>query len=165
MLAVIFILTYLKAVISFLGFPAGSVGKESACNAGDLGSIPRLGRSPEGGHGNLLQYSCLENPHGQRSLAGYSPWVCKESGWRTKYRHKYNRSSLLSQVAVQVWCGISKVSASIYFCIIGQPFGVWLMFSWSRWCSTSLCFSQLNPVRGKGRERKGVPPFLMGRTW
>ena len=37
-------------------------GKESACSAGDLGSIPRLGRSPGGGHGNLLQYSCLENP-------------------------------------------------------------------------------------------------------
>ena len=39
----------------------GSDGKESACNAGDLGSIPGLGRSPEGGHGNPLQYSCLEN--------------------------------------------------------------------------------------------------------
>ena len=37
-------------------------------------SIPGLGRSPEGGHGNPLQYSCMENPHGQRSLAGYSPW-------------------------------------------------------------------------------------------
>jgi len=37
---------------------------------GDLGSIPGLGRSPGGGHGNPLQYSCLENPHGQRSLAG-----------------------------------------------------------------------------------------------
>ena len=52
----------------FLGFPGGSVGKESACNARDLGSIPGLGRSPGGGHGNLLQYSDLENPHGQRSL-------------------------------------------------------------------------------------------------
>ena len=52
---------------------------KSACNAGNLGSIPGLGRSPGGGHGNLLQYSCLENPHGQRSLAGYSPWGCKES--------------------------------------------------------------------------------------
>ena len=40
----------------------------------DLGSIPGLGRSPEGGHGNSLQYSCLEDPHGQRSLVGYSPW-------------------------------------------------------------------------------------------
>ena len=39
-----------------------------------LSSIPGLGRSPGGGHGNPLQYSSLENPHGQRSLAGYSPW-------------------------------------------------------------------------------------------
>ena len=46
----------------FLGFLGGSDGKESACNAGDLGSIPGLGRSPGGGHGNPLQYSCLENP-------------------------------------------------------------------------------------------------------
>jgi len=52
--------------------------KESACNAGDLGSIPGLRRSPGGGHGNPLQYPCLENPHGQRSLGGYSPWGCNE---------------------------------------------------------------------------------------
>ena len=45
----------------------------------DLGSIPGLGRSPGGGHGNPLQYSCLENPHGQRSLAGYIPWSLKKS--------------------------------------------------------------------------------------
>jgi len=47
-----------------MDFPGGSDGKESACNAGDLGLIPGLGRSPGGGHGNPLQYSCLENPHG-----------------------------------------------------------------------------------------------------
>ena len=58
---------------------SGSSDKESSCNAGDLGSIPGLGRSPGGGHGNPLQYSWLENPHGQRSLKGYSPWGCKES--------------------------------------------------------------------------------------
>jgi len=52
--------------------------KESACNAGDLGSILGLEISPGGGHGNPLQYSCLENPHGQRSLVGYSPWGQKE---------------------------------------------------------------------------------------
>ena len=40
--------------------------------------IPGLGRSPGGGHGNPFQYSCVENPHGQRSLAGYSPWGRKE---------------------------------------------------------------------------------------
>ena len=42
-------------------FPGGLDGKESACNVGDLGSIPDLGRSPGGGHSNSLQYSCLEN--------------------------------------------------------------------------------------------------------
>ena len=63
-----------------LGFPGGLAGKESACNAGDPGSIPRWGRCPGEGHGNTLQYSCLENPQGQRSLAGYSPWGCRELG-------------------------------------------------------------------------------------
>ena len=43
-------------------FPGGSNGKESACNAGDQGSIPELGRSPGEGNGNPLQYSCVENP-------------------------------------------------------------------------------------------------------
>ena len=61
-----------------MGFPGGSDGKESACNAGDLGSIPGLGRSPGVGHGNPFQYSCLENSHGWRGLAGYSPWGHKE---------------------------------------------------------------------------------------
>ena len=63
-----------KAVYQF--FPGGASGKEPA-NAWDLrdaGSIPGLGRSPGAGHGNLFQYSCLENSSGQRSLAG-----CKES--------------------------------------------------------------------------------------
>ena len=45
-----------------MGFPGGSDSKESAYNVGDLSSIPELGRSPGGGHGNPLQYSCLENP-------------------------------------------------------------------------------------------------------
>ena len=46
----------------YKGFPGGSDGKKSACSVGDLGSIPGLGRSLGGGHGNPLQYSCLENP-------------------------------------------------------------------------------------------------------
>ena len=48
-------------------------------NAGDRGSIPGSGRSPGGGHSNPLQYSCLENPHRQKSLLGYSPYGRKES--------------------------------------------------------------------------------------
>ena len=47
------------------GLSRASDGKESACNAGDLDLIPGLGRSPGGGHGHPLKYSCLENPHGQ----------------------------------------------------------------------------------------------------
>ena len=60
-------------------FSGGSTGKQCVCNAGNLASIPGLGRSPGGEHGNPLQYSCLENLQGQRSLAGYSPWGRKES--------------------------------------------------------------------------------------
>ena len=63
----------------FLGSSGGSVSKESSCNAGDLGLISGLGRSPRGGHGNALPYSCLENPHGQGSLVGCGSWGHKES--------------------------------------------------------------------------------------
>ena len=55
-----------------MGFPGGSAGKESARNAAARDSIPGLESSPGGGNGNPLQYSCLENPCGQRSLGGYS---------------------------------------------------------------------------------------------
>ena len=51
----------------FLSFPGGSVSKESPCNTGDLGFLPWLGRSPRGGQGNPLQYSCLENPMDTRT--------------------------------------------------------------------------------------------------
>ena len=60
-------------------FPGGSDSKESACNAGDLGLIPGLGRSPGEGNGNPLQYSCLGKSRGRRSPEGYSPWGHKES--------------------------------------------------------------------------------------
>ena len=63
----------------YWGLPGGSDGKESACSVGDLGSIPELGWYPGERHGNPYQYSCLENPHRQRSLVGYSPWGRKES--------------------------------------------------------------------------------------
>ena len=70
----------------FKDLPGGSDGKESACNAGDLGFIPELRRSPEGGHGNPLQYPFLENPHGQRSLEGCNPWGHKESDTTERLR-------------------------------------------------------------------------------
>ena len=65
-----------------MGLPQGLIDKESTCNAGDagdLGSIPGLGRSPRGGHGNPLQYSCLENPMDRGVWwAAYSPWGHKQ---------------------------------------------------------------------------------------
>ena len=65
----------------FLGFPAGSDVKESSCNAGDLGLglIHGLGRFPGEGHGNPLQYSCIENPHGQEP-AGLEPMGLQRVG-------------------------------------------------------------------------------------
>ena len=63
-------------------FPGGAAVKNPPANAGDardVGSISGLGRSPGIGNGNPLQYPCLENPHGQRSLVGYSPWGHKGS--------------------------------------------------------------------------------------
>ena len=65
-----------------MGFLVDSVVKNLPAKAGvpvDVDSIPGLGRSSGGKNGNPLQYSCLEQSHGQRSLAGYSPWGCKES--------------------------------------------------------------------------------------
>ena len=100
-----------------MGFPGGSGGKESACNAGDLGLIPGLGRSPGGGHGSLIQYSCLENLHGQRSLVGYSPWGHKESDmteWLSTYsigfHYKYHLYSWLNMI---ILCNEAAFSHSI----------------------------------------------------
>ena len=91
------------------GFPGGTGGKEVACkyrrNVSDVGSNGGLGRSPGGGgHGNPLQYSCLKNPHGQRSLAGYSPWDCKEldtTELATKHStRRYQRAHSLSHSCI-----------------------------------------------------------------
>ena len=61
------------------GFPAGSDGKESACNVGDPGSIPGSERSPGEGKGYLLQYSCLDTFMDRGAWPGYSQWGHKES--------------------------------------------------------------------------------------
>ena len=80
----------------FEGASQVSLGiKNPPANVGDirdLGSIPELGRSPGGGHGNPLQCSCLENPHGQRSPVGYSPWGCKESDTTEETAHTHTHT-------------------------------------------------------------------------
>ena len=64
-------------IIYALGFPGGSEVKASACNRGDLGSIPGLGRSPGEGNGNPLQYSCLGNPMGRGAWRATVPGVTR----------------------------------------------------------------------------------------
>ena len=66
-------------LLPFQGFPGGSDGRESACNAGDWGSIPGLGRSPGDGNGKPLQSSCLENPMDRGTLQATVHGVAKES--------------------------------------------------------------------------------------
>ena len=69
------------------------VVKNPSANAGDIrgmGSVPASGRSPGRGHSNPLQYSCLENPHGQRSLVGCSPWGLEELDTTERLRFHYN---------------------------------------------------------------------------
>ena len=71
-----------------LGFPGGSDGKKSACNVGDMSSIPGSGRSPEGGHGTHSRILPRESPE-QRSLEGCSPWGHGESNTNDATEHTH----------------------------------------------------------------------------
>ena len=91
--------------------PYGSDGKESACKAGDLGQIPGSGRSPEEGNGKPLQYSFLENPHGQRSLVSYSLWGHKDLDMTEQLTHLHEckgteirNSRVLQEIQMALWC-------------------------------------------------------------
>ena len=93
-----------------MGFPGSSAGKESAYNAGDLGLIPGLGRAPGGGLGNPLQHSSLGNPHGQRGLAGYTPWGHKESEGTKRLSTAALRLRNLNCYVIHVSLGLCHLS-------------------------------------------------------
>ena len=86
----------------FMGFLGDIDSKESACSVG----------SPGGGHGNPLQDSCLENPHGQRSLAGYSPRGCKESDMTESEQQQAYMSMSVSQSIPPLLGTVSSFSTS-----------------------------------------------------
>ena len=88
---------YLKPLLAIC-FPGGSDKEESA-----LMQETWVGKIPVGGHGNPLQYSCLENPHEPRSLAGYSPWGHRESDMTEHTRHRKYYHSASSEVGVWKW--------------------------------------------------------------
>ena len=69
---------YNNIYVLYMGFPSGSMVKNPPANAEEISLITGSRRFPGGEHGNPLQYSCLENPHGERSLVGYSPYYHKE---------------------------------------------------------------------------------------
>ena len=74
------------------GFPAGSDGKESACNPGDLGSIAGSRRAPGEGNGNSLQYSCLENSMDGGAWWATVHWVAKKSQTRLSVHHTHTHT-------------------------------------------------------------------------
>ena len=89
------------------GFPGGSDGKESACNARDLGSIRGLGRSPGEGNGNPLQYSCLENPMDR------GVWQVISSPWGRKELDKTERLTLSLLCECDRWHFQEEASTTI----------------------------------------------------
>ena len=94
--------------ICLMAFPGGSEVKVSASNAGDLGSIPGLGRSPGEGNGNPLSVLLPGEFHGQRSLAGDSPWGHKESD-RTERLHFHFHFQDLSHTLGEVAVGVKNL--------------------------------------------------------
>ena len=81
-------------ILRYQKFPGGSEVKASACNAGDLGSIPGLGRSPGEGNGNPLQYSYLENPMDGGAWWATVHMVAKRAWWATVHRVTKSRTRL-----------------------------------------------------------------------
>ena len=97
------------------GFPGGSDGKESACNAGDPHSITGWAQSPGEGNGNPLQWSCREF-HRQRSPAGYGPWGCKESDMTKWLTHTHTHTHTQIYLSKIIWnCWVYKNGNFIYF--------------------------------------------------
>ena len=118
---------YQATFTHFTHFPGSSAGKESACNTWGLGLIPGLGRALGGGHDNPFQYSCLENPHGQRSLASYSPWGhTVRHDWATKPSTAHMLipiSQFIPPLALSPWSWFSWSSS--WFCRSLLPLQLW----------------------------------------
>ena len=84
------------------GFPGGSDGKVSVYNAGDLGLIPGLGRSPGEGNGKPTLVLLPGRSHGQRSLVGYSPWGRKELDTTERFHFLKNSFTLTGKLACEM---------------------------------------------------------------
>ena len=99
----IFVCIYIHTHTHTLASLVAQKIKVSARNVRDLGLIPELGRSPEEGNSYLLQYSCLENPHGQRSLAGYSLWGHKSWTWLSAFPFHIHIHTVYRHIRQLIW--------------------------------------------------------------
>ena len=109
---------FLCALYCFKGWLLGSDGKASACNEGDLGSIPGSGRSPGEDNGNPLQYSCLENPTDREAWQAASPWRLQRvrHGWRDLACQQAWCQCQLNQ-----WVGLCDMFQSVHMIITRHP--------------------------------------------
>ena len=80
----------------------------------DSGLIPGSGRSPGGGHSNLLQYYYLENPHGQRNLVSYSPWGCKELDTTEHLSTAQILDKIFKKFLIDLYWGIVALQCLVY---------------------------------------------------
>ena len=117
------------------GFPGGSEVKASACNAGDLGSIPGLGRSPAEGNGNPLQYSCLENP-----MDGGAWWTIDKTIYTLHILYMYN--FLIAYKHIMCTCALAPVCVCVNVCVyIHLSFSV--QSSQVLLCKKNVCFEKI----------------------
>ena len=96
------------------GFPGGSVGKDSACNAGDPGLTPESGRSPGGGNSGPLQYSCLENPMDRGVWWAMVHLVAKSQTQLSHFHfHTHTHTHIYLMPSDQGWGKYSKDTLSV----------------------------------------------------
>ena len=104
----------------YMGFLHGSDGKQSACNAGDLSSIPGSGRSPGGGNGNPLQHSCLENPMDRGAWQATVHGVAKSQTWLSDWHFHFQRVDTVPTTAWicldQLLCHLMTLQPFVFSC-------------------------------------------------
>ena len=92
-----------------MDFPGGSDGKASAYNAGDLGSIPGLGRFPGEGNGNPLQYSCLENPMDGGAWCRLLSMGSQRVGMTERFHFHFQEASLMTKDTTPHWIYVGNI--------------------------------------------------------
>ena len=115
--------------IQHMGFEGGASGEEPTCqcrNVKDTGSVPRWERSPGGGHGNPLQYSCLENPMDRGAWWGCSPQGDKQSDMTEATQHTHTHLSTVDQKYTRHHTGLMEIKSNK------------LQFLWETVCSSNI---------------------------